>query len=114
MKHKALWQLMKDVQRVEEFKMSTILSNMPEADGRVSSNVGEMISAALMAVGAVPAVIGGSVPCETDYLAASGAVFPEVSIEEMESFNKATIYANMSEDDEQRRYIAIAKFFHKG
>ena len=114
MKHKALWQLMKDVQRVEEFKMSAILSNMPEADGRVSSNVGEMISAALMAVGALPAVIGGSVPCETDYLAASGAVFPEVSIEEMESFNQATIFANMSEDDEQRRYIAIAKFFHRG
>ena len=114
MKHKALWQLMKDVQRVEEFKMSAILSNMPEADGRVSSNVGEMISAALMAVGAVPAVIGGSVPCETDYLAASGAVFPEVSIEEMESFNQETLFANMSEDDEQRRYIAIAKFFHRG
>ena len=114
MKRKALWQLMKDVQRVEEFKMSAILSNMPEADGRVSSNVGEMISAALMAVGAVPAVIGGSVPCETDYLAASGAVFPEVSIEEMESFNQATLFANMSEDDEQRRYIAIAKFFHRG
>ena len=67
-----------------------------------------------MAVGAVPAVIGGSVPCETDYLAASGAVFPEVSIEEMESFNQATLFANMSEDDEQRRYIAIAKFFHRG
>ena len=114
MKHKALWQLMKDVQRVEEFKMNAVLSKMPEADGRVSSNVGEMISAALMAVGALPAVIGGSVPCETDYLAASGAVFPEVSIEEMESFNQATIFANMSEDDEQRRYIAIAKFFHKG
>ena len=114
MKRKELWQLMKDVQRVEEFKMSAILSNMPEADGRVSSNVGEMISAALMAVGAVPAVIGGSAPCETDYLAASGAVFPEVSIEEMESFNQATLFANMSEDDEQRRYIAIAKFFHRG
>ena len=114
MKHKALWQLMKDVQRVEEFKMSAVLSNMPEADRRVSSNVGEMISAALSAVGALPAVIGGSVPCETDYLAASGAVFPEVSIEEMESFNQATLFANMSEDDEQRRYIAIAKFFHRG
>ena len=114
MKHKALWQLMKDVQRVEEYKMGAVLSNMPEADERVSGNVGQMISAALMAVGAVPAVIGGSVPCETDYLAASGAVFPEVSIEEMESFNQATLFANMSEDDEQRRYIAIAKFFHRG
>ena len=114
MKHKALWQLMKDVQRVEKFKMNAVLSKMPEADGRVSSNVGEMISAALMAVGAVPAVIGGSVPCETDYLAASGAVFPEVSIDDMESFSQATLFANMSEDDEQRRYIAIAKFFHRG
>lgn len=109
-----LWQHVKDVRRVEDFKADVIFESMPIADAKVSANVGEIVAAALMAVGALPAVIGGATPCETDYLAAQGAVFPRISIEEMIAFNRETMFANMSEEDEQRRYIAIANFFHRG
>lgn len=109
-----LWQYVKDVRRVEDFKADVIFESMPIADAKVSGNVGELMAAALAAVGVLPAVIGGATPCETDYLAAQGAVFPKVPIEEMIKFNRVTMFDNMSEEDEQRRYAAISKFFHRG
>ena len=50
--------------------------------------------------------------CETDYLAASGAVFPPVPVEELERFNRETLREVMDEVAEHERYRKIAKFFH--
>lgn len=112
MKRRGMWQLVKDVRRVEDYKTATILAQMPEADNKVSANVGELMAVALAAVGALPAYIGGSTPCETDYLAASGAVFPTITMEQAEAFNRATMRDEMDEAAESRRYRMIAEFFH--
>ena len=83
-----------------------------ETDCRVSPNVGDMMAVALAAAGAYALVVGGSTPCETDYLAASGATFPaDITREELEAFNAATLREDMDEADEMRRYMAIAGFF---
>lgn len=75
-------------------------------------SIGEMIAAEIAAAGKMPLVFGGAIPCETDYLAASGATFPaSVTREEMLAFNRATLRPEMDEADEWRRYAAIAKFF---
>ena len=47
-----------------------------DVDCRVSANVGDIMAAALAAAGSFALCVGGFRPCETDYLAASGAVFP--------------------------------------
>lgn len=75
-------------------------------------NVGDMMAVMLAAAGAYAPICGGSTPCETDYLAASGATFPaSVTREEMEAFNRATLREVMDEAAEMRRYTAIAGFF---
>jgi hypothetical protein len=106
-----LWQHVKDVRRVEDFKSDVIFEAMPIADAKVSGNVGELMAAALAAVGVLPAVIGGATPCETDYLAAQGATFPAVSREVLEDFNRRTMFPVMDEAAEMRRYRMIAEFF---
>ena len=76
-------------------------------------NVGALAAAMLAAAGATVCDFGRT-PCETDYLAISGAVFPsDVPREELEEFNRRTLRECMSEADEHARYAAIAKFFHR-
>ena len=77
-------------------------------------NIGAMAAAALAAAGVTPCNFAGRVACETDYLAISGATFPpDVPREELEAFNRRTLHDAMSEDDEQARYAAIAKFWRR-
>lgn len=77
-------------------------------------NVGAMAAAMLAAAGATLCDFAGRVKCETDYLVISGATFPaDVTREEMEQFNSATLKPDMDEVDEQRRYAAIAQFFRR-
>lgn len=84
-----------------------------DVDCRVSANVGDLMAAALAAAGSFAIVTGGRVPCETDYLAASGATFPaSVTTDQMIEFNRATLKPEMTEADEYARYRLIASFFH--
>ena len=84
-----------------------------DIDCRVTPNVGELMAAALAAAGSYAIVTGGRVPCETDYLAASGATFPaHVTYEQMVDFNRRTLKPDMDEADEHTRYRLIAGFFH--
>ena len=84
-----------------------------DVDCRVSANVGDIMAAALAAAGSFALCVGGRTPCETDYLAASGAVFPPVPAEELERFNRETMHDLMDEAAEHRRYEKIALFFRK-
>lgn len=77
----------------------------------IGGNVGEMMAVALASAGKSALLLGGRYVCETDYLAASGAVFPSVEIEALEDFNRRTMYEDMTEELEMRRYVAIASFF---
>ena len=86
----------------------------PDVDCRVSANVGELMAVALATVGAYALCVGGFWPCETDYLAASGAVFPPVPVEELERFNRETLRPIMDEAAEHERYAKIADFFRRG
>lgn len=84
-----------------------------DIDCRMTPNVGALMAAALAAAGSYAIVTGGRVPCETDYLAASGATFPgDVTYEQMIEFNRATLKPEMTEADEYARYAQIAVFFH--
>lgn len=84
-----------------------------DIDCRMTPNVGALMAAALAAAGSYAIVTGGRVPCETDYLAASGATFPaSVTYAEMEDFNRRTLKPVMDEADEYARYAQIAVFFH--
>lgn len=77
-------------------------------------SIGEMIAAEIAAAGKMPLVFGGAIPCETDYLAISGATFPaDVTREELDEFNRRTLRPEMDEADEQARYAAIAEFWRK-
>ncbi|MBO7687085.1 MAG: hypothetical protein J6V72_11910, partial [Kiritimatiellae bacterium] len=70
-------------------------------------------AAALAAAGSYAIRLGGSVACETDYLAARGATFPaHVTYEQMVDFNCRTLKPDMDEADEHARYRLIAGFFH--
>lgn len=84
-----------------------------DVDCRVSANVGDIMAAALAAAGSFALCVGGFRPCETDYLAASGAVFPPVPVEELERFNRETMHDFMDEAAEHRRYERIALFFRR-
>lgn len=110
MKVKTDWRHLDDVRRVSAYAESAHID--PEIDCRVSANVGDIMAGALAAAGAFALCIGGRTPCETDYLAASGAVFPPVPVEELERFNRATLKPVMDEADEVARYRKIATFFH--
>ena len=84
-----------------------------DVDCRVTPNVGELMAAAIAAAGSYAIVTGGRVPCETDYLAASGATFPaHVTYEQMVDFNRRTLKPDMDEANEHARYRLIADFFH--
>lgn len=109
MKLKPDWRHADDVQRVTAFAEAVPAD--PEINYRVSANVGDLMAAALAAAGSYAIRIGGSVACETDYLAASGATFPDVPIEELIEFNRATLKPDMDEHLEMRRYALIARFF---
>ena len=77
-------------------------------------NVGAMAAAMVAAAGAALCDFAGRVACETDYLAVSGATFPaDVTREELEDFNRETLRPDMTEEDERRRYEAIAGFWRK-
>lgn len=106
------WQMFRDVR---EAAGSEVYHTDAETDCRVSPNVGDMMAAVLAAAGSYALVVGGSTACETDYLAASGAMFPSsVTREEMEDFNRRTLREDMDEAAEQARYAAIAGFFGRG
>lgn len=78
----------------------------------LTASVGALVAAAMAAAGQSPILMGGRTMCETDYLAATGAVFPSsVTREEMEQFNRRTIREDMTEADDMRRYAAIAGFW---
>lgn len=85
-----------------------------ETDCRVTPNVGDIMAAAMAAAGTFAIVTGGRTACETDYLAASGAIFPAtVTYQQMVAFNRETMKPVMEEADEMARYAAIARFFRR-
>lgn len=104
----------RDVQRVAEYEDAKRDYTDQETDCRVSANVGDIMAAALAAAGSFAFCVGGCTPCETDYLAASGAVFPPVPVEELERFNRETMRDFMDEAAEHERYRKIASFFRRG
>ena len=105
------WLHADDVRRT--FARAEAVPADPEIDCRVSANVGDIMAAALAAAGSFAFCIGGCTACETDYLAASGAVFPPVPIEELERFNRETMREFMDEAAEHERYAKIARFFRR-
>ncbi len=111
MKVKTDWRHLDDVRRVSAYAESAHID--PAIDCRVSANVGDIMAAALAAAGSFAFCIGGCTPCETDYLAASGAVFPPVPVEELERFNRETMRDFMDERAEHERYAKVARFFRK-
>ena len=82
-------------------------------ENQTAANVGDMMAAAMAAAGMSLCDFAGRIRCETDYLAISGATFPEVSADELEAFNKKTLKPDMTESDEFERYRLIATFFHR-
>lgn len=109
---KAIYEIVEDTQR--HYKAKEEGKGMfPEAHGHVSANVGEIMAVAMAEAGAYAFVLGGRKACETDYLAAQGASFPEVTNEEMMAFNRKTMKKVMEEEDEWRRYAEIAMFFKR-
>lgn len=70
------------------------------------------MAVAMAAAGMSICDFAGSVPCETDYLAISGAKFPEsVTDEQMERFNHATRF--LPDDAASAvRYEAMSAFWH--
>lgn len=111
MSRKTDWRTFTDVRRVMEFQEP---QRATETSGCFGGNVGAIAAAVLAAAGSTLCNCAGRTPCETDYLAISGAVFPsDVPREELEEFNRRTLRECMSEADEHARYAAIAKFFHR-
>ncbi len=85
-----------------------------DIDCRTTPNVGELMAAAMAAAGSIALRMGGRTACETDYLAARGARFPEsVTYEQMVAFNRRTMKPVMEEADEMARYAAIAGFWRR-
>lgn len=79
----------------------------------MTPSVGDMMAVAMAAAEMSICDFAGRVPCETDYLAISGAVFPSsVTRAEMEEFNRQTLKPVMEEADDVARYRKIATFFH--
>jgi len=104
------WRHFDDVRRTAAYAEAVPAD--PEIDCRVSANVGDLMAVALAAAGSFAFCIGGRTPCETDYLAASGAVFPQdVPVAELERFNRETMRPYMDEAAEHERYRRIAAFF---
>lgn len=78
----------------------------------MTPSVGDMMAVAMAAAGMNICDFAGRVPCETDYLAISGAKFPEtVTAEQMERFNRATLF--LPDDAASAlRYEAMSAFWH--
>lgn len=111
MKIKTDWSLVHNVSRTISYKEIVRKSDVEEAK-EVSPSVGELMAAAMAAAGRTSFLMGGKYACETDYLAASGAKFPDtVSEEELRIFNEQTMHEVMDENAEFERYRKIAKFF---
>ena len=109
MKNRTDWRHFEDVRRDSELRNPPKFAEPVHGFG---CNIGELMAAEMAAAGTCALILGGATPCETDYLAASGAVFPSsVTAEEMEEFNRETLRPEMDEADEFARYAAIAKFF---
>ena len=106
------WRHVDDVRRHKE--ALDFNPTLPGVDCRVSANVGDLMAAAMAAAGTFALVLGGRTACETDYLAASGATFPDVPLAELEAFNRRTLRADMDETAEHSRYAQIAEFFRRG
>lgn len=79
----------------------------------IAANVGDMMAAAMAAAGMTLCDFACRIRCETDYLAISGATFPDVSLDELDAFNRKTLKPDMTEADEFERYRLIASFFHR-
>lgn len=82
-------------------------------ESSVAANVGDVMAAAMAAAGMTLCNPACRIRCETDYLAISGATFPDVPSAELDSFNKKTLKPVMTEADEFDRYRLIATFFHR-
>lgn len=82
-------------------------------ESQAGANVGDTMAAAMAAAGMVLCDPACRIRCETDYLAISGATFPDVPSAELDSFNKKTLKPVMTEADEFNRYRLIATFFHR-
>ena len=83
-------------------------------ENQTVANVGDMMAAAMAAAGMTLCDFAGRIRCETDYLAISGAKFPEdVSPDELYAFNRKTLKPDMTEADEFERYRLVASFFHR-
>jgi len=79
----------------------------------MAPSVGDMMAVAMAAAGMNICDFAGRVPCETDYLAVSGATFPaSVTAEQMERFNHATRFLP-DEEASAIRYEAISAFWHQ-
>ena len=78
------------------------------------ANFGEQFAVALAAAGQSELNVAGRRPCETDYLVAQGARFPDGRGEDvLEHFNRVTL--QLAEDvQEEARYEIVAAFFHGG
>ncbi len=113
MKRKTIRELAADVQRTLEYQDALRDLTDKATHCKVSANVGDLMAAALAAAGSYAIRLGGRTACETDYLAASGAEFPDVPYAELVAFNERTLKPDMDEADEMRRYAAIARFFRR-
>ncbi len=108
---RGLYNIVSDVQTVARHRDFT----PPEegVDYRVSANVGDLMAAAMAAAGGYAIRLGGRTACETDYLAAAGATFPDVPLAELVRFNERTRVADMDEAAEHRRYAEIGSLIKK-
>ena len=83
----------------------------PNGSKGLGANIGEMMAVMMAAAGATLVNFAGSLPCETDYLAVSGAKFPETSMEMMQKFNDITMRLP-SDEASEIRYEMMSVFFH--
>lgn len=106
-----------DWRHFEDVRRDSDLRNPPKFAEPVHGfgcNVGELMAAEMAAAGTQALVLGGPTPCETDYLAASGATFPaDVPRARLEEFNRETLREVMDETAEMERYVANASFFRR-
>lgn len=103
--------LLDDVRRTLAFR-ELEAAKKDEFYAKYGRSLGEGdVLAVAMSAGRKTFIQGCRFPCRTDYLAASGAVFPEVPYEKLVEFNKKTLRYLRDERDEERRYAKIADFF---
>lgn len=115
MKSNEIKVLLKDIRRqIEAMNKETSTESSKESCRiGLSESIGDQMAAAMAAAGMEICYFAGRKPCETDYLAISGAKFPKVSPELIERFNECTM--RLEEDSASEvRYELMSKFFHKG